>query len=164
MVQLMVRLLISLVLTAMAYSPAIAKPVESQISELSSADRSELNARIGWARTLVKNHYKLSLTFTKSSDLGVLQRVIDEKIVSPKNTVQQQSLGLALGNILVARLGYHWVIVQDVFGRDLAIRFRQSTKLGFPLTAISKRVEQGKPVDLQAAYRFYAQARSIHSD
>ncbi len=152
------------ILASIAFPAAFGKPKGTQILELSSKDKSELKTRLTWVRTLVKNHYGMSITLTKASDLKVLQRVLDEKLFSLKDTVELQTLGLAFGNILVDGLGYHWVIVSDEFGRDFAVRFQRTSKLGYPLTVISKRVERGQQVDLAGLYQSYSEAKAIPSD
>jgi hypothetical protein len=40
-----------------------------------------------------------------------------------------------------------WVVVEDEYGRDPALRMLDSSVLAFPLTSISKRVERGETVN-----------------
>ena len=42
-----------------------------------------------------------------------------------------------------------WVVVEDEMGRDPAIRYPGTTVIVFPLTMISKRVEDGEEIDVR---------------
>jgi hypothetical protein len=157
------RLLVWLMLSLMASSNAMAQPGQSQILGLSKEDRTELQGRLDWVRSLIHKRYGLTISLRKSADLVVLQRIVDERVIAQRDVFSQQSLGLAFGNTVVYGLGYHWVKVVDELGTDFAMQFRDTSIIGFPLTSISKRVEQGKKVDLKGLYDFYARSRSIHS-
>ena len=63
-------------------------------------------------------------------------------------TFRLQSIGLALGDVLVKEAGFHWVVVEDKYGRDPAVKFGSSSVLVFPMTMISKRIERGERPDL----------------
>lgn len=43
-------------------------------------------------------------------------------------------------------------MVEDEYGRDPAIRYKETTLLVFPQTMISKRVEAGEAVDVRVMY------------
>ena len=95
----------------------------------------------------------LSPTFSGDvTDLQLLQKVVDAKVLSPNQTWELQSLGIVLGDVFAKQFGLRWVIVEDEYGRDPALRFMSTSNLVFPLTMISKRVEDGTPVDLHAIY------------
>lgn len=51
-----------------------------------------------------------------------------------------------------------WVAVDDEFGRDPALRWLQTNMLAFPLTAISKRVEDGIAVDVYQMFGGFQKA------
>ena len=46
-----------------------------------------------------------------------------------------------------------WCAVEDEYGRDPALRYRETDLLVFPLTMISKRVEDGESVDVRELLR-----------
>jgi hypothetical protein len=46
-----------------------------------------------------------------------------------------------------------WVTVEDEYGRDPALNVPGTSVLLFPLTMISKRVEQARDVPLEALYK-----------
>lgn len=84
--------------------------------------------------------------------LGTLGAFLDAEIFHPDQTYALQSLGVILGDAFVQDLGFHWIMVSDEFGRDPAIRYRETSVLLFPLTMISKRLERGEIVDVYALY------------
>lgn len=87
------------------------------------------------------------------SDLVLLQRVLDSRLLEPEATYSLQALGLAFGKVFVENNpDYDWWMVEDEHGRDPAIRYRQTSLLVFPQTMISKRIEDGEEVDVQAMY------------
>jgi len=45
-------------------------------------------------------------------------------------------------------LGMEWIMVEDEYGRDAAVRMPGTTIILYPLTMISKRVERGEDVDV----------------
>jgi hypothetical protein len=87
------------------------------------------------------------------SDLERLQRVLDRGFVSRESTFSLQALGMAFGKVFVnAHAGYDWWMVEDEYGRDPAIRWRDTSLLVFPRTMLSKRIEDGEAVDVVDLY------------
>jgi hypothetical protein len=100
------------------------------------------------ASELVSEATGLALAGTVA-DLAALQKVIDSKIVEPEATYSLQALGLAFGKVFIGtQENYDWWMVEDEYGRDPAIRYKQTTLLLFPKTMISKRIEDGEQVDV----------------
>jgi hypothetical protein len=63
--------------------------------------------------------------------------------------VIEQALGLAFGRAFLNEFpDYDWWMVEDEYGRDPAIRYKETSLLVFPMTMISKRVEDGEQVDV----------------
>jgi hypothetical protein len=82
----------------------------------------------------------------RDEKLRLLQAILDAGWIDPSETVKLQCLGITLGDALVQELGLEWVMVEDEYGRDPAIRKPGTTVMAFPLTMISKRVERGEAV------------------
>ena len=61
-------------------------------------------------------------------------------------------MGVVFGEVFVEDMGFHWILVEDEFGRDPAIRFEDTSVIAYALTMISKRVERGEPVDVFDLY------------
>ncbi len=55
-------------------------------------------------------------------------------------------MGIVLGNVFVNEMPLQWVTVDDEHGRDPALQYPNTTVIVFPLTMISKRVEDGRSV------------------
>ena len=86
-------------------------------------------------------------------DLDTLQRVIDSKSIERESTQVLHALGLAFGKVFVNQSpGYDWWMVEDDYGRDPTIRYKETTLMVFPQTIISKRVEDGEEIDVKKMY------------
>lgn len=87
------------------------------------------------------------------ADLALIQQTLDAKVIEPEATYSLQSLGIAFGKVFVENNQfYDWWMVEDEYGRDPAIRYKETTLLAFPQTMISKRVERGEPVSVLSMY------------
>jgi len=87
------------------------------------------------------------------SDLPLLQQVLDAGVIEPEATYSLQSLGIAFGKVFVnCNEHYDWWMVEDEYGRDPAVRYKETSLLVFPQTMISKRIEDGEDIQLPAFY------------
>lgn len=87
------------------------------------------------------------------SDLDVLQALLDGHALEPGQTFELQCLGVVFGTLLVDALGgVDWVMVEDEYGRDPALRYLQTSLIIFPLTMISKRVEAHESVAVRELF------------
>jgi hypothetical protein len=87
------------------------------------------------------------------ADLAMLQRVLDSGQIEAEATYALQSLGMALGKVFVNNNNeYDWWMVEDEYGRDPAVRLKETSLLLFPQTMISKRVEDGEEVNVPELY------------
>lgn len=88
-----------------------------------------------------------------TAHLPLLQATLDAGVIEPEATYSLQAMGIAFGIIFVsANEHFDWCMVEDEYGRDPAIRYKETWLLVFPQTMISKRVEDGDDVDVQALY------------
>lgn len=86
-------------------------------------------------------------------DLGLIQSVLDAKLGEAEATYSLQALGMAFGKVLIENNDFFdWWMVEDEYGRDPAIRYKETTLLVFPQTMLSKRVEDGEAVAVQEMY------------
>lgn len=84
-----------------------------------------------------------------TDDLIRLQSVIDSGQMPAENTQELQALGLVFGKVFVNEMpDYDWWVVEDEYGKDACIRFKETNLLVFPQTMISKRVEDGEALDV----------------
>lgn len=122
--------------------------MEQKIVAPTRADLRAIATQLMHASELVSEATGLALAGTVA-DLAALQKVIDSKIVEPEATYSLQALGLAFGKVFIGtQANYDWWMVEDEYGRDPAIRYKQTTLLLFPKTMISKRIEDGEQVDV----------------
>jgi len=89
---------------------------------------------------------------TAPGKLGLLQALIEQRVFKPTQTYELQCMGVVLGDALVQQLKLEWVMVEDSFGRDPAVRAPKRSIIVFPLTMISKRIERGEAVDVFALF------------
>ncbi len=83
------------------------------------------------------------------ADLARIQRILDGQRISATNTQELQSLGILFGKVFVNETSdYDWWVVEDEYGKDACIRFKQTTLLAFPQTMISKRIEDGENINV----------------
>ena len=121
------------------------------ISELTESDLERLDKQ-----RAVVTHYLVGDSLEKyrtvPGKLGTLQALLAAEVFSPEQTYELQSMGIVLGDAFVQDMGFHWIMVEDEYGRDPAIKFQDTSVLLFPLTMISKRIEQGDAVDVLDLY------------
>ncbi len=87
-----------------------------------------------------------------TADLGILQRILDEKRLGDSPADTTQALGVALGDVLVAQAGYRWIRFEDAKGRSRALRSRDGKTVAFPVTAISRILDMGHRPDVAGIY------------
>lgn len=120
-----------------------------QVVTLPSVEDTE---RIESQRRWVREHFDEGarhLYEHRDEKLRLLQAIIDAGGIQASETVKLQSLGITLGDALVQELSLEWVMVEDEYGRDPAIRKPGTTVIAFPLTMISKRIERGESVSIR---------------
>jgi hypothetical protein len=121
--------------------------MEQRIENLAPADLSNLDN----ARRWVCDHFvpEAQHKYSEVSEkLRLLQTILDAGWIQPTETAKLQSLGITLGDALAQELRMEWVMVEDDYGRDPALRLPGTTVILFPLTMISKRIEDGETVDV----------------
>lgn len=86
-------------------------------------------------------------------DLDRLQNIIDSNQIPVTNTQELQSLGIVFGKVFANETpDYDWWVVEDEYGKDACIRYKETTLLIFPQTMLSKRIEDGEHVDVAELY------------
>lgn len=125
----------------------IARPGEADLAHLAKQEATVLR--------LLRSRYPDATLNHDESDLHWLQRLVDEK-APPEQIYELQCLGAVLGQVFAARTPLKWVVVEDEFGRDLALQYPNTTIIVFPMTMISKRVEDGRDVDVITIYQTVA--------
>lgn len=134
------------------------KPTTQVVSKLSKADEDRLSLQRKVVDEIAAACLKAPVEFASVQDrLTALQAIVDAKHLTVAQTYELQCLGIVFGDALVGAGGLEWVMVDDEFGRDPALRMLGSDILLFPMTMLSKRVERGEAVDVAALFQVISQ-------
>jgi hypothetical protein len=136
----------------LAPAPAWGQIKPRTVEELSSADERKSRSQRRLAEELARRHLGTPITGGEIRDLATLQRLLDGRWIPKQDVFSQQALGLAFGDVLVRNLDLHWVVVDDDYGRSRALRWKEEEALEFPVTMFSKRIAQGRPVEVHELY------------
>jgi hypothetical protein len=112
----------------------------------------ELAADVHAKRAWVLGHYERdpeASYATVEAKLVLLDTILSNGWVEPAETVKLQALGVAFGDALVQTLGLKWVAIDDEYGCDPALVLEGTSVKVFPLTMISKRIEDGEAVNVR---------------
>ena len=97
------------------------------------------------------------ITGTKE-DFAVLQAIVDSRLIDKDNTWKLQSLGIIFGDALITAIdGLAWWEMSDKWGTDPVLRYRTSTLQMGAMTMISKRVEDGRDVNVKQIAEWLAE-------
>lgn len=101
---------------------------------------------------LVRDDYGYELNQSRD-DLQYLQRVINDETIDPNNGYATECLGVAFGRVMASNEeGLDWWVVVDQYGREIVIRYRETSIQLDALHLIGKRLEDGEQVDVGALY------------
>jgi hypothetical protein len=145
------RVWLGLALLALAL-PAAAQLNPRTVSKPGPSDIIKTQQQLERVDELGRRHLGQRIRARSKDELGLLQRLLDERFVRESDVLGQQALGVALGNILATELRLTWVVVDDEYGHSRALRYRKADDLFFPVTMISKRIGTGQRVDVRALY------------
>ena len=120
--------------------------MEQRVSDPTPDDLEDLARRHFVVDALCRQHLGRGLA-SDTTDLTALQELLDLGVLDADRTIELQCLGIVFGLVLADTVdGLDWAIVEDEIGRDPALRFAGTSLLVFPMTMLSKRVEEGEPV------------------
>jgi len=139
--------------------------MQQKITPPGDADLAQIAKQEATALQLLRSRYPDAKFDHGETDLKWLQRLVDDKALRREQTYELQCLGIVLGQVFAAQTPLRWVVVEDEFGRDLGLQYPNTTVIVFPLTMISKRVEDGRDVDVIPLFRTVAaQVEKIKDD
>ncbi|TVZ39151.1 uncharacterized protein DUF3806 [Alteromonadaceae bacterium 2753L.S.0a.02] len=102
---------------------------------------------------LVATHFGQRLHDNKD-DLALLQRVVNEELIAPKDTLQLQALGVVLGDVFVKEIKqFQWFIYEDELGATQAVCIKDTPHCLFPITMLSRRMEVGLKPDVNKIFQ-----------
>lgn len=152
-------LVLCALLCALAAVPAAAQGtgtpgagLEARIGELTDLDRRYLAQQRSDLEDLARTELGAFFTGDPANDIPVMQRLLDEGIVTADDRRRLQAMGVVLGDLLAGELDMHWVIYEDQVGRSRALRYRESDNYLFPATMVSRRREAGDLTPVQEIY------------
>ena len=125
--------------------------MSQEIFPLSHAMAQDIEAKRAW----VKNHYtseSKSEYYTVEGKLQLLDTILKSRWIEKEETLKLQCLGITLGDAFAQGLSLEWIEVKDEFGNDPALQLANTSIIIYPLTMISKRIEQGEGVDIYKLY------------
>lgn len=126
--------------------------MEQEIEELSGDDQARLDKHRQW----LLGHYEKDPEGSYvgyAAKLVLVDIILESRWVLPGETWKLQSLGVALGDALAEYLELRWMAVEDEYGRTPALIGEVANMRVFPLTMISKRVEQGEDVSCKELFK-----------
>ncbi|MHC4741519.1 MAG: DUF3806 domain-containing protein [Planctomycetota bacterium] len=122
-------------------------------TELSDSDRKRLDAQRAIVLDVLREKYWISALRNDKHDLALLQRLIDDGVFSIEQTIELQSMGVVLGDILVEELGLQWIMITDQYGTDPTVHIPETTVCFNVLTMVSKRIEESREVDVNKLFQ-----------
>lgn len=131
------------------FIPSIEEIATSKMTIFSPkcADYKEINKRISKILNIMEQ--QIDDIHEKDESILLIQKAIDENKYQAGQTYEWQSLGIALGDyIQYKNHNFHWAIVRDEYGRDLSLQYKNLSLAIFPMTMISKRIEDKKQVNV----------------
>lgn len=111
----------------------------------------EMTLRLESQRKWVRDHYEnnaFEIYNTLNGKLKLLDIIIKSNWINKTEKLKLQCLGITLGDALVQDLGFNWIEIEDEHGVDPAIKYGNTSLILFPLTMISKRIENDEFVDI----------------
>lgn len=123
-------------------SPIFSEPTEEDLKLLAE--------RWGAVKTLAGEELETGIDQSPAT-LDVLQQILDGELVNHDGLL---AVGVALGRVMEANIpGLSWWSVLDEFGKELCLRYEQTTLRVNPVTMISKRVSRNEKVDVMELFQ-----------
>jgi hypothetical protein len=129
--------------------------MEQRFEPLNARDIANLEAKRSW----VRDHYDETARHKYDAlegKLRLLDTIPRNKWIAPDETLKLQCLGITFGDALAQKIGMTWIAVEGDDGRDPALALEGASIRIFPLTMISKRIEQGENVDVYELFEMPA--------
>ena len=125
---------------------------DQKITALTDADQQRLREQRAVVEEYLGDENSRQNYQTAAGKLGTIRAFLQGGVFAANQTYELQCLGIILGDAFVQDMGMEWVMVEDEYGRDPAVRLPNTTILLYPMTMISKRVERGENVDVFDLY------------
>jgi Domain of unknown function (DUF3806) len=106
-----------------------------------------INAHVSWVNGWIVPGKESKYTSVESR-LKLLQMIIDSGSLLPTEKLKLQCLGTYFGVVICDYTGWKFELYNDEYGEDLSIKVKDKESRIFPVTMISKRIEDGEKVNV----------------
>jgi hypothetical protein len=124
--------------------------IKQKFFKLSKIEKAALRNRRKLMEEVLPKEDRKEMSFL--SRLGLIDGVRSGKILSDDSGPDLLGLSIIFGDVFVHEMGFHWVMVEDVYGRDFAIRYGDTPVTINPRTLISKLFDQAQYVQAGRVY------------
>ena len=135
------------------YNSAVSDQEHQDFLALETSDKEFLNNCRTFADSLIKANFNGKSISNYSPE--ILDKLIDlyndNKLKCSQNSFVN-SVGVAMGDYLVDKLGMTWTIVEDKYGRDYGTTIGEINLTNFPLNSVLKAIEQKREGSMQTIY------------
>jgi len=121
---------------------------EQTVSRLTPSDEAQMAKQRALLEVYLGDADSRKNYQSAAGKLGLLRALLQQEVFQAHQTYELQCMGIVLGDAFVQAWQLQWVMVEDDYGRDPAVKLEGTTRILFPLTMISKRVERGEEVDV----------------
>ena len=119
-----------------------------EVTSLTDADQQRLREQRAVVERFLADDASRQKYQAAAGKLGTIRAILQANAFKSNQTYELQCLGIVLGDAFVQELKMEWVMVEDQYGHDPAVRLPGTSIILFPLTMISKRVERAEQVDV----------------
>lgn len=142
---------------ALAMSAVQANEEKAVFRPLPAAAVAHMDRQRAYVADLVRKHFPGTRMTKTRADLPTLQRIVDARLIPRAKTWEWQAVGIAFGDALADAIpGLRWFEVTDAYGTDPTLRYESTSLQVNAMTMISKRIEDGKEVDVAAMAEWLA--------
>lgn len=134
--------------------------MNDRISDLSPDDETWLRLATEHIANFVRSRDGGEEFERTHNDLRRLQHLIDNHAITKENVLEAQCVGVVLGQLFTENTTMRWRRVDNEYGDMIALHDDRTGFTLYPLTMISKRLEDRRTIDLVALYEDLAQ--SLH--
>lgn len=132
---------------------------EWRTEKLSPNEREFMEKQREGIDDLARRHFGRQLNGDKYNDIAVMQRLLDDNIVTSSQVAELQAMGIVLGQLLKAEKGLSWIVYFDKYGRSRALQLPGFEKeFIFPTTQLSRKAEVGIRVNVMDIYKILEQS------
>ena len=126
--------------------------IPATVKELSLGQRYSLDTQRREMMDLIARRLGILALKGNTSDLKVLQNLVDRKAIRRDDVRGLQSLGIIFGDLLVNEYGLVWVSYEDDIGTSKALRWEKTENYVFPVTLFSKRVQFKENINMTGVF------------